>query len=99
MTSALETTIAIAWIALAVLAFVFLLIFGRPSRYVDKTMAWHLAITTALAGFEPIGLLLAGVSLIPAAVIYVGSIGVMVWRIVLLLRERIRPDPPNGGVS
>jgi hypothetical protein len=94
--NALQVTIVVAWIAISVLAFVFVLIFGPPSRYVDKTMAWHLAFTTALAGLEPIGLLLAGVSLVPAAIIYVGTIAVMVWRLVLLLRERARPHPPNG---
>lgn len=85
--------IVVAWFLLPVLAVVFLALFGRPGRYVDRTMAWHLWLTTAIAGLEPVGFLLSGLSLLPAAVIYVGSLGVMTWRILLLLRQRRNRQP------
>ena len=87
--------IVFAWVLMALSASAFLLVFGRPGKYMDRTMAWHLWLTTALAGLEPLGLLLAGLSLWPALIIYTGSVGVMVWRFVLLVRER--ETPPKGG--
>lgn len=93
--TAAQAFVLFAWFALPVLAVAFLLLFGHPGKYRDRTMAWHLALTTAIAGLEPIGFLLSGLTLWPAVAIYVGSLGVMGWRIVLLVLQRRRVRQEN----
>lgn len=95
--SAPETFVLFAWLTLPIHAVVFLVLFGWPGRYRDTTMAWHLALTTAIAGLEPVGFLLSGLSVWPAAVIYAGSLGVMWWRIGLLWRTRRRAKLSRSG--
>lgn len=78
-------------------ALIFLLFYGWPSRYSDKTMAWHIASVTALTAIEAFGLLLVGlrvpVPLWPFALIYGLATVIVYWRVWLLVRPR-RPRPP-----
>ena len=82
------------WILTAVGAGGFLVLYGKPWKYVDRVMAWHLTAVTAVAGLEAAGLLLAVVlgelPLIPTALVYGAATGVVYWRMVLLVRERRR---------
>lgn len=88
--TAAQAFILFAWFALPLLAAAFLWLFGWPGKYRDTPMAWHLFATTAIAGLEPVGFLLSGLTLWPAVAIYTGSLSVMAWRIVLLVRQRRR---------
>jgi len=88
VTNVLRAFILSAWLIMPVLALAFLILFGLPVRYRDRAMAWHLVLTTLIAGLEPVGFLLSGLSLWPAAIIYVGSLSVMVWRLILLIQTR-----------
>lgn len=80
----MNAIIVISWFLLPVMALLFLIRFGRPGKYMDPEMAWHLWVSTALLGGEAVALLVANLSLIPAAFIYVGSVGLMGWRLWLL---------------
>ncbi len=82
--------VLVAWLLMPVHATAFLIMFGWPDRYRDRTMAWHLWVTTLIAGLEPVGFLLSGLSLWPAVLIYAGSFAVIWWRIVLLWQVRRR---------
>jgi hypothetical protein len=66
--------------------------YGRPWRYIDKVMSWHLAAVTAVACMESIGLLLlmAVIGKPPLALIYGAGTAVIYWRLWLLLRTRNR---------
>lgn len=82
------------WILTALGAGTFLALYGRPWKYEDKAMAWHLTAVTGVAGLEALGLLLAVVlgelPLIPTALVYGAATGVVYWRMVLLVRSRRR---------
>lgn len=83
-----QTFVLVAWLLMPLHAVVFLVMFGWPARARDRTMAWHLWITTAIAGLEPVGFLLSGISLWPAVAIYAASFVVIWWRIILLWQTR-----------
>jgi len=91
-----NNAVVIAWIVMATTALLVLLVYGRPERYKDKQMARHLWLTTLVAGLEPIGLLLAGLSLIPLLLVYILSVGIMWARLGFLLRQ---PHTPKEGDS
>jgi hypothetical protein len=82
------------WILTALGAGGFLVLYGRPWRYEDRVMAWHLTAVTAVAGLEAAGLLLAVVigelPLIPTALVYGAATGVVYWRMVLLVAAKRR---------
>ncbi|HVE27786.1 MAG TPA: hypothetical protein VNC22_20410 [Sporichthya sp.] len=94
------------WILTAVGAGGFLILYGRPWRYEDRVMAWHLTLVTAVAGFEALGLLLAVVlgrlPLIPTALVYGAATATVYWRVVLLIKTRrartraASPAPPDN---
>lgn len=86
----LQLLILFAWFTIPIRAAVFLFLFGWPSKKADRVMAWHLALTTLVAGLEPVGFLLSGLSLWPSALIYVGSMAIMDWRLALLIQQRRR---------
>lgn len=90
MTAVLQGVVVIEWLLVSLGAFAFLVVYGRPWRYRDRTMAWHLAMVTLVAGVEPLGLLVAGLSLLPSAIIYGSSASLIYWRLWLLLRTRRR---------
>lgn len=91
---------ALGWIvigewALTVAASVaFLVAYGWPSRYQDRTMAWHVASVTVVAAVESAGLLAAALHLhLPLwlyAVIYGAGALIVVWRLALLWLGRRR---------
>jgi hypothetical protein len=82
------------WILTAIGAGGFLVIYGRPWKYEDRVMSWHLTAVTAVAGLEALGLLLAVVlgelPLVPTALVYGAAAGVVYWRVVLLVAQRRR---------
>jgi CHASE2 domain-containing sensor protein len=82
------------WILTAVGAGGFLVLYGRPWRYEDRVMAWHLTAVTAVAGLEAFGLLLAVVlgelPLIPTALVYGAGAGIVYWRVALLVAAKRR---------
>lgn len=82
------TLIVIGWILLFLAGLAFLVLLGTPARSRDRTMFWHLWLTTLIAVLEPVGLLLAGVSMWPLVGIYTASLAVMAWRIALLVATR-----------
>jgi hypothetical protein len=89
------------WGLTAVGALVFLVLYGRPGKYEDRTMAWHVASVTAVALLEAAGLLLvaAGVR-IPLWVfvaVYGVATGVVYWRLALLLTTRRASAGPGNG--
>lgn len=73
-------------------AFLFLAMYGWPSRYHDRAMSWHLASVTAVMMAEGAGLLLAALGvLLPLwlfATIYGVATAVVYWRLALLLKTR-----------
>lgn len=87
------------WILTAVGAIAFLVIYGKPWRYEDRVMAWHLTAVTAVAGGEALGLLLAVVlgelPLIPTALVYGAAAGIVYWRMALLIHSRRRASRRN----
>lgn len=89
------------WTLTAVGAGGFLVLYGKPWRYEDRVMAWHLAAVTAVAGLEALGLLLAVVlgelPLIPTALVYGAAAAIVYWRVVLLVRERRRARRVSAG--
>lgn len=84
----MEAVIVLSWLALPVLAAYFVIRYGWPGKKMDPTMAWHLALTTAVVGVEAVALLLAQKILWLAAVAYAASVAIMVWRIVILERQK-----------
>lgn len=91
MTGFLQGLIVIEWLLTIVGAALFLVAYGPPWRYVDKTMAWHLVAVTAVTGLEAIGLLIAELSLVPVALVYGLVTGIVYWRLVLLIKTRRQP--------
>jgi hypothetical protein len=89
--------IVLEWLAIVAGGITFLAVFGRPWRYRDHTMAWHLSLVTAVAVLEIGALLVAGISLVPGAIVYGLSAVVVWWRLVLLLR--IRRQARRNGVG
>lgn len=90
MTDLLQVVILTEWVAIIVGTAVFLVAYGRPWRYADRVMSWHLVAVTAVAGLETLGLLVAERSLVPVALVYGLATGVVYWRLVLLLQSRRR---------
>jgi len=82
----------IEWSATLLVAVVFLVVYGWPSRYEDRTMSWHIVSVTAVAAIESAGFLAlaAGVQIPPwvYVAIYGAGAAVMAWRLGLLLNTR-----------
>lgn len=80
------------WAVTAVLAGIFLLVYGPPWRYEDKTMAWHITAVTAVTALESAGLFLVGIGVaLPIwifAVVYGVATAIVYWRLWLLIRTR-----------
>lgn len=83
-----QTVLVVLWIAVVIAAGIDLLVTGRLNKYVDREMALHLWLITLFSGLEPIGLLLAGVTLWPAILITAGTVSIIAWRVVLRSRSR-----------
>lgn len=102
----LAAVVVVEWLLLAAGTGTFLALYGRPWRYRDREMSWHLWAVTVVAFFGPIGLLAAGVSLVPTAVVEGAAVGLAWWRVVLLVQTRRRTrraghasgrtQPPSG---
>lgn len=76
------------WVAIVLGAVAFGLLYGRPGKYGDREMAWHIAAATAAAGLQPIGLLLGAVSLwLPVATEGL-AMAIVYWRVALLVQTR-----------
>ncbi len=89
--STIQNVIVVEWLATILGAVLFLAAYGLPWRYKDRTMAWHLASVTAVAGLEALGLLLIStVGMLPLAIVYGAAAGIVYWRLWLLLRTRRR---------
>lgn len=86
----LTVVIVVAWILLVVGAALCLALYGRPWRHSDPVISWHVVGLTLVAGLEPIALAVARWSLAPSAVIYLASVGIMYWRVVMLIHGRHR---------
>ncbi|HEX6871668.1 MAG TPA: hypothetical protein VF163_11275 [Micromonosporaceae bacterium] len=82
--------ITLCWLLIIVGSVVFLVLFGLPWRHPDRVMAWHLTLWVLSDIAERMGLLLAGVTLVPAAIIYVLTAVIVQWRLGLLIQTRRR---------
>lgn len=71
----------------AATAYGFVLLWGNPSRHVDKTLSWHVVIWTLVAGTEAAVLELSVdyVTIPPVvyALIFTAGAAVSVWRLAL----------------
>ncbi len=89
------------WILTAIGAGGFLVLYGRPWKYEDRVMSWHLTAVTAVAGLEALGLLLAVVlgelPLIPTALVYGAAAAVVYWRTALLVAAKRRARKASAG--
>ncbi len=94
MTDVLLVTLIVEWGLTVLGGLVFLAIYGRPSKYEDRTMAWHVISVTAVAAAEAAGLLLAVLGVVLPlwlfAAIYGFAGAVVYWRLWLLLRTQHR---------
>lgn len=86
----LQAVIVVEWLLIPIGALIFLALYGRPWKYVDRVMSWHLVAVTAVAGLEAIGLLVAEHSLHLVAVVYGAATAVVWWRLWLLIQMRRR---------
>lgn len=86
----IQAVIVLSWLALPVLALYFVVRYGWPGKKMDPSMAWHLSLTTVVVGAEAVALLLSSKILWLAAIVYAGSVSIMVWRIVILERQKAR---------
>lgn len=101
--NAVDAVIVLEWLLTGLGAVVFLAAYGRPWRYSDRVMSWHLASVTAVAGMEAWGLLLmAVIGKVPLALVYGAGLAVVYWRLALLLRtrreahrDRAEPEHPS----
>lgn len=84
------------WALTLCAAVAFLVLYGWPNRYQDRTMAWHVFSVTAVAAVESAGLVAAGLHIhLPLwlyAVIYGAGAVVVIWRVWLLLKGRRRKE-------
>lgn len=80
--------LGLAWVAGLIGAVCFIILYGSPRRYLDRTMAWHLFWTSVIGGLQYAGLLLAAWSLVPLFVADWVSVGIIYWRIGLLIATR-----------
>lgn len=87
--SVIDAVIVLEWLLTGVGAVGFLVAYGRPWKYADRVMSWHLISVTAVAGMEGFGLLfMAVIGKVPLALIYGAGAAVVYWRLWLLLRTR-----------
>lgn len=86
----LRTLILVFWALIILGTVVFAVMYGRPWKYQDREMAWHLSWATLVTGLQPIGLVLARESLIPLAVADGLCVVIVYWRLALLIRARRR---------
>jgi len=95
--NAVSAIIVLEWLFTLIGALVFLAFYGRPWKYSDKVMSWHLASVTAVGGLEIVGLLMARWSLIPSVVAYGLATAIIYWRLGLLLaaQRRARQKAPD----
>lgn len=95
MTTFLGVALLAEWALTALGAIIFLALYGRPGRYEDRSMAWHVASVTAVAMLEAGGLLLVALGVrLPLwvfVVVYGFATGVVYWRLALLVRARRKP--------
>ena len=82
--------LGLAWGAGLLGALGFLVLYGSPRRYLDRTMSWHLFWTAIIGGLQYAGKLLSGWSLIPLLIVDWISVGIMYWRVGLLVATRRR---------
>ena len=84
----IERWLAAAWIAglLGVAAFV--AAYGAPWWYRDRALGWHLFWSAVAAALTYLGLLLAWWSLVPLLVAEWLGVGIVYWRVGLLIATR-----------
>lgn len=86
----LGVVVVVEWLLMAIGAGIFLAVLGRPWRSRDPQMTWHVATATAVAGAQPVALLLAGLSMWPVVMIEGLAMAMVWWRLVLLIQTRRR---------
>lgn len=87
MTEILQVAIVVEW-ALIFAGGITLAAMLFPWHAQDKVMAWHLFYGALVLAAQPLGFCLAGLSLWPAAIVEAGAVGVVYWRLWLLIETR-----------
>ncbi len=82
--------IALCWLVQLALNVVFLSLIGWPWKARDRAMTWHLWVWVTGDVLETAALLLAGITLFPAAAVYLLLVVAPIWRIVLVVQTRRR---------
>lgn len=88
----IQGLIVIFWLLIIVGTLIFAILYGRPWKYVDREMAWHLSWATIVAGLQAFGLLMAMWSLVPLAIADGLAVVIVYWRLALLIRIRRRGE-------
>lgn len=102
MTGLLGVTLMAEWGLTVFGALAFLALYGRPRKYLDRTMAWHIVSVTTVAAAEAGGLLLAALGIVLPLWLFAGIYGVaavvVYWRLWLLsqTRRRATAAPASG---
>ena len=97
----IEDWLALAWVTGLAGAVAFILIYGRPWRYRDRAVGWHLFWTAGAGGLSYVGLLLAQFSLVPLVITEWVAASIVWWRVGLLLSTRrgISREGKSGHVD
>lgn len=80
--------IIVEWLLAILIGALFLVLYGSPRKYEDGHMSWHLAWTVFSGVLHYIGLLVATRTLLPIAVADGLAVGIIGWRLALLLATR-----------
>lgn len=94
MTRPIETLLIAEWLVTLIAALAFIVLYGWPSKYRERTMSWHISSVTAVAAAESAGLLAIILQLQISLWLYVAIYGagaaVVVWRLILLIKAKRR---------
>ena len=93
--------VGLAWIVGLLGGVAFLMLYGSPTRYVDRVFSWHLFWSTLAGVLHLTGLLLSSRSLWPLLVADWLSAAIIYWRVGLLIasRRNRRRETPTKGVD
>lgn len=86
----MATLILLCWLLQVVLNAAFLVLLGWSWKARDRAMTWHLWVWVAGDVLETAALLAAGITLFPAAAVYLLLVAAPIWRIVLVVQTRRR---------